>query len=244
MAASWITGQGVSSRSSHSAAAGPDDLLGEAVNPVADVLLVLVQLQREPRRPPARGGCRWSPRRPSPPRSACVSLSAIGRKITSNDVTVFGSEWRHGGTAAGRDQPCGARGRRPRPALASGRSSTSSCAAASRHGLHRHGGPVPRADRGLRCPLTRRATRSSSSRQGAVRARWSARGSSRRLEPAARSTSATPGATCSRWWTTATSSSSARGVRRALGIEGLEKTRPRAGRSRRRAREARPALTR
>ena len=42
-----MTGQGVSSRSSHSAAAGPDDVLGEAVHPLADVLLVLVELEGE-----------------------------------------------------------------------------------------------------------------------------------------------------------------------------------------------------
>ena len=42
-----MTGQGVSSRSSHSCGGRTHDLLGEAVHPVADVLLVLAQLEVE-----------------------------------------------------------------------------------------------------------------------------------------------------------------------------------------------------
>ena len=42
-------GQGVSSRSSHSCGGGAHDVLGEVVDPVADVLLVLGELHRERR---------------------------------------------------------------------------------------------------------------------------------------------------------------------------------------------------
>ena len=46
-AASWMIGQGVSSRSSHSAAAGRMTSAANVVRPVADLLLVVVQLERE-----------------------------------------------------------------------------------------------------------------------------------------------------------------------------------------------------
>ena len=46
-AASWMIGHGVASRSSHSAAGRADDVGGEAVHPVAQVPLLLVQVERE-----------------------------------------------------------------------------------------------------------------------------------------------------------------------------------------------------
>ena len=42
-----MIGHGVSSRSSHSSAAGPDDGLGEVVDPLLDLELVLVELEGE-----------------------------------------------------------------------------------------------------------------------------------------------------------------------------------------------------
>ena len=46
-AASSMIGQGVSSRSSHSWAGGPDHVLREVVDPLLDLQLVLVEVQRE-----------------------------------------------------------------------------------------------------------------------------------------------------------------------------------------------------
>ena len=46
-AASSMIGHGVSSRSSHSCPAGPDDVLGEVVDPLLDLQLVLVEVEGE-----------------------------------------------------------------------------------------------------------------------------------------------------------------------------------------------------
>ncbi len=61
-------------------AAGPDDALGEAVHPLADVLLVLVQLEGEPRLPSLPGA-------ESPAASATMSSAVVVGD-------VGGSSWR------------------------------------------------------------------------------------------------------------------------------------------------------
>ena len=47
LAASWMIGHGVSSRSSHSGAAGRIDIGGEVVHPLLDLQLVFVEIERE-----------------------------------------------------------------------------------------------------------------------------------------------------------------------------------------------------
>ena len=42
-----MIGHGVSSRSSHSGAGGPDDVGGEVVDPLLDLQLVFVEIERE-----------------------------------------------------------------------------------------------------------------------------------------------------------------------------------------------------